>query len=231
MNRDRLPSRRWLLALVASLLLIVAWDLSGLDLWLTRFFADAQGFRWRESWVPRVLLHDWPRTAAVLLLLPVLIWDAWRPLWPGPSRAARGYWLAVIIGSALAMSALKRMALTSCPWDLAEFGGAAQYVSHWAFGVRDGGAGHCFPSGHASTAFAFFGLVMLWEPYAPRAARRILWVILSVGLVFAGSQLVRGAHYLSHSLWTGWICLALALLARIWAPLPAATPASGGTRG
>jgi membrane-associated PAP2 superfamily phosphatase len=56
-------------------------------------------------------------------------------------------------------------------------------------------------------------------------------VILAVGLVFAGSQLVRGAHYLSHSLWTGWICLALALLARIWAPRPVATPASGGTHG
>ena len=29
------------------------------------------------------------------------------------------------------------------------------HVSHWAWGVFDGGAGHCFPSGHAAGAFCF----------------------------------------------------------------------------
>ena len=45
---------------------------------------------------------------------------------------------------------LKARSLTSCPWDLIEFGGKAQYVSHWLRGVTDGGPGRCFPSGHAS---------------------------------------------------------------------------------
>ena len=36
----------------------------------------------------------------------------------------------------LAVPALKQISTTSCPWDLAEFGGVARYASHWALGVR-----------------------------------------------------------------------------------------------
>ena len=58
--------------------------------------------------------------------------------------------------------------------ELAEFGGVAQHVSHWSLGVLDGGPGHCFPSGHASSAFAFFALLLTtcvtidaWTELAP----------------------------------------------------------------
>ena len=42
--------------------------------------------------------------------------------------------------SALAVSAIKRYSHIRCPWDLQAFGGAAAYVSNWAWGMRDSGS-------------------------------------------------------------------------------------------
>jgi membrane-associated PAP2 superfamily phosphatase len=104
---------------------------------------------------------------------------------------------------------IKRVSLTSCPWSLAEFGGAASYVSHWAWGRTDGGPGHCFPSGHASGAFSFLAGWWALRVSAPRAARWWLVLTVVVGLVFGWGQMMRGAHYASHTLWTAWICWAV----------------------
>jgi membrane-associated PAP2 superfamily phosphatase len=96
---------------------------------------------------------------------------------------------------------------------LAEFGGAARHLSHWRWGVADGGPGHCFPSGHAVSAFAFFGLYFLWRGHDAGRARILLWAVLGVGLLFGSAQLVRGAHYPSHTLWTAWLCWTISALA------------------
>jgi membrane-associated PAP2 superfamily phosphatase len=109
--------------------------------------------------------------------------------------------------------AIKRVSLSSCPYELAEFGGLAQYVSHWRWGVADGGPGHCFPSGHAVSAFGFFGLYFMWRWQAPRRARAMLVAVLLTGLLFGAAQLARGAHYPSHTLWTAWLCWLLCAVA------------------
>ena len=86
----------------------------------------------------------------------------------------------------LVVSLIKRASLTSCPWDLAEFGGPAQYVSHWVLGLADGGGAHCFPGGHASAALAFVGVALPWlsgrqgsprtgASRAPAAAASLSW--------------------------------------------------------
>jgi membrane-associated PAP2 superfamily phosphatase len=107
---------------------------------------------------------------------------------------------------------LKVFSLTSCPWSLAEFGGSATHVSHWLIGQADGGPGRCFPGGHATAAFCFLPGYLILRAGAPRAARRWLAVTLAAGRVLTLVQVVRGAHYVSHSLWTGWFCYALSLI-------------------
>jgi membrane-associated PAP2 superfamily phosphatase len=204
--------RAWAL-LVVGLVLLLAWDASGLDLVLTRRVGDPEGFAWRDTWLLSGLLHQGGRVLALLLLVLLAV-DAWRPLLPGPSRALRGYWLGVVLVTALAVPALKQVSLTSCPWDLAEFGGTAFYRSHWLWSTPDGGPGRCFPSGHAVSAFAFVGSVWLWRDTRPRLARALAWAVAGVGLLFTGAQWLRGAHFLSHGLWSAWACLVLALLAQ-----------------
>jgi membrane-associated PAP2 superfamily phosphatase len=93
---------------------------------------------------------------------------------------------------------------------LQEFGGAASYVSHWAWGVRDGGTGGCFPAGHASAGFAFVGGFFAFRQALPKTARRWLAGAMAAGLVFGLAQQVRGAHCMSHTFWTAWLCWTVA---------------------
>ena len=198
--------------LLAGFVAIAGWDLTGLDLPISRLFADANGFPWREHWLASVVMHDGTRWVAWLLgaLLVVNVW------WPLPfaraiSRPVRIWWVVTTLACVGLIPLLKVVSLTSCPWSLAEFGGTARHVSHWAFGEPDGGPGRCFPSGHATAAFCFLAGWFALRDSAPRWARRWLVATIAFGAVLATVQVVRGAHYVSHSLWTAWWCWAFTL--------------------
>jgi membrane-associated PAP2 superfamily phosphatase len=206
------PVSREALVALAALVLLAAWEASGLDLTVAHWYAGPAGFRWRDAWWASALLHDGGRMLGVAALL-VLALGALRPRLEWQARRERLYWLGVTIVCATLVPAVKRLSVTSCPWDLAEFGGAVRYVPHWWPGASDGGPGHCFPSGHAVAAFAFFGLFFLWRPHRPALARAALLVVLAVGALFAWGQTVRGAHYPSHAMWSAWLCWAICALA------------------
>jgi membrane-associated PAP2 superfamily phosphatase len=205
--------RRDLLVTLAALAALLCWDAAGLDLAAARLFGSAQGFGLRDSFWTATVLHEGGRLAAWVTLGAVTL-ALWRVPGPDqPTRALRGKWIAVMLLCILAVPAIKRFSPTSCPWDLAEFGGVAAYVSHWRLGVGDGGSGRCFPSGHAVAAFGFLGMHFLWRSHSPRRARVWLAAVLAAGLVFGLAQLVRGAHYPSHTLWSAWLCWTLCVLA------------------
>lgn len=201
--------RRDLFVTVGAFMGLLAWDASGLDLVVTGLFGDAGGFPLRDAWWTSRLLHDGGRLLALLVLLAMLA-DAIRPSLhrppAGPSRAARWTWTGATLACLLLIPAIKHVSLTSCPWDLSLFGGLAQRVSHWRLGVADGGGGHCFPSGNAVAAFGFFSLHFLWRDQQPALARALLLGVLVAGVVFGFGQLVRGAHFVSHTLWSAWLC-------------------------
>lgn len=193
--------------------LLMAWDATGLDLAAARLFGTAAGFASRDTWWASTLLHDGGRLAAWLLLAVLVVTACLRPPAGTPSRGQRWRWLGVIMACVVLVPSIKRVSLSSCPYELAEFGGLAQYVSHWRWGVADGGPGHCFPSGHAVSSFAFIGQYFLWRHHAPRRARALLAAVMLMGLLFGTAQLVRGAHYPSHTWWTAWLCWTLCVVA------------------
>lgn len=213
MSHDRAALRRRDLQVTGlSLLAVLAWEATGADMALMRLYGSASGFVWRDAWLTSRLLHDGGRWLA-LGVLALVAWDAVRPLLAGPSRAARAHWLGVTLFALVLVPALKRLNSTSCPWELAEFGGTARYVWHGLLWVRDGGGGHCFPSGHAVAAFAFFGLYFLWRGHRPRFARAALLGVVVLGLAFGWAQMARGAHFASHTLWSAWLCWAVCVVA------------------
>lgn len=106
-----------------------------------------------------------------------------------------------------------------------DFGGVARYASHWTGWIYpDGGSGQCFPAGHATTGFAFVGGFFALRHARPRLARVWLWSALTFGMVLGIGQQLRGAHFMSHTLWTGWLCWMTA-----WLSDPLHCPSFQGT--
>ncbi len=202
-------SRAWrdLGACIMLCLMALFLDASGADAWFTRLYGAANGFAWRDHWFTSDLMHRGGRVAS-WLLFGATVWAAWRP-WPAVARVlarTRVWWIACTLLCLALIPVLKHYSLTSCPWDLLEFGGRARWISHWALGMPDGGPGRCFPSGHASGAFAFAAGYFALRDTAPRLARIWLAIVLILGVAFGWAQLMRGAHHLSHTLWTSAIC-------------------------
>lgn len=228
MSTSSKSDRHFLLVITAAALVgLLLWDATSLDLVLARTMGGVKGFPFRESFLLTQVLHDGARKLAwaVATVLSLAVW------WPiGPLRRlsaqARVQLAVTALFAPLAVSTLKWFSVTSCPWDLSIFGGFARYSSHWST-LADGGRGHCFPAGHASAGFGFIGGYFSFRNVDSRVARKWLQAALVTGLVLGLAQQVRGAHFMSHTLWTAFICWCVAYALdganRWW--IPKAVPA------
>jgi membrane-associated PAP2 superfamily phosphatase len=212
------PSLRKLAVYLLIPLLVVVWlDLSSFDLAVAQWYGSSTGFAWKDHILLTQVLHVGVRRVCVFVALYCIV-AIWLPLgpWRRMTQQERA-WLACNIWlCAIGVAALKSASLTSCPWDLAEFGAKAQYIWHFATPMRwlsgasvDGGPGKCFPSGHASSFFSFLPLVWIVQRYNARRSWQVLAALCVFGLSMSWVQVMRGAHYPSHLLWTMWLCWAV----------------------
>jgi membrane-associated PAP2 superfamily phosphatase len=219
----------WLaMCLTIPLLLVLAWDSTTLDLTVAHWYGSSAGFAWKDNALLTTVFHAGMRRACVLIALYCIV-AIWLPFGPW-RRCTRSHrvWLACNIWlCAIGVAALKSASLTSCPWDLQMFGDKASYVWHFASQLQaaagvgiDGGPGKCFPSGHASSFFSFLPVFWLVRRYNVRRAWQMLGCVVVFGLVMSWVQVVRGAHFPSHVLWTMWLCWAVST---ITSPLLAST--------
>jgi membrane-associated PAP2 superfamily phosphatase len=202
----------------ASLALItLLWDAGGLDLAVSAWFGDASGFALREHAVWGRGMYQVQRVLG-WSALAVLLWLTLRPRgsWVLLSRRERWAMLITVLAVVSLIPLLKKINTTSCPWDLAQFGGAAkaQWVSHWNWGVMDTGARRCFPAGHSSTALGFLTVPVFLLNVSRPWALRLLALVAVAGLWMGFTQVYRGAHYVSHTLWTATISLSIAIAVR-----------------
>ena len=199
--------RRSLWLSLGGLLALLAWEATGWDWSMAHWWGTAQGFALKDHWLLSGVLHNGARKLGVGVLLALLVFT----LWPvgvlrRVPRADRWSLLLATVLTILSVSLLKGISTTSCPWDMQAFGGTLPYVSHFDWSQRDGGGGHCFPAGHASTGLAFMAAYFWLKDTDARFARRWLALAVLTGLGLGWVQQVRGAHYTSHTLWTLWLC-------------------------
>jgi membrane-associated PAP2 superfamily phosphatase len=196
-----------------ALACLVAWEWSALDPVVSHWFGDAQGFAWRNHWLTTRVLHQSGRLGG-WVCLGLVAMNIWRkaPLAPFnwfydiPKRE-RVWLVLTTLACAAVVLILKRFSHSSCPWDFIEFGGkAAQVVSHWKLNVYDNGPGRCFPSGHASTGFSFLAAWFVLRPNSRQRAWIWICAVLALGGLFGLVQVARGAHFVSHALWTAMVC-------------------------
>lgn len=203
----RFPNFRLGVLTLVALAVVMAWDATGGDLMLARMAGSALGFPLRSNPFMVHVMHEGARDLSWVLVIGLFACIRWPLGFLRRLRTGERAQLAVtVLASVIAVSLLKNLSQTSCPWDLQEFGGVARYVSHWSWGVNDGGPGGCFPAGHASAAFAYAGGYFVLRRVSGRAAALWLGVALAAGLVLGVAQQLRGAHYMSHTLWTAWVC-------------------------
>jgi membrane-associated PAP2 superfamily phosphatase len=204
--------------ITAGLLAVaLAWDASGWDMPFAQLAGGAGGFAWRDAWLLVTISHEGGRLLGWLAAL-VLCLAVWWPFGPltGITQRERLQLAASALLGALAVSLLKTRSHTSCPWDLTQFGGLARYVSHWSL-AADGGTGHCFPAGHAASGFTFVGGYFAFRASRPRLARGWLAAALAAGGLLGFAQQWRGAHFMSHTLWSAVVCwLVACLLQAAW---------------
>jgi membrane-associated PAP2 superfamily phosphatase len=204
----------WLAVCAAALLALFAegrLDLA-IQYW---FFDDARKiFPLVNHWLLKTVLHDAARTAsavaAVGLLALALASYVLRQ--PAPLHAHRRELLfaaVTALASAGVVAVLKHSSTHACPSDLALFGGTAAY--HPLLGAPATVVRGCSPAAHPLTGYAWLGVGFALYPTARRAA--MLWWrwTITLGTLFGLVQVIRGAHFLSHVLWSVWVVWAVDL--------------------
>lgn len=191
-------------------LLIAAWTIGRGDLWLADRVYAWEGARWalKHAFLTQDIIHIAGRdlsAAAWLCALACYLVARRRDDWSHLRRPLVCLLLATLAGTLL-VAWFKSWSNVDCPWDLVRYGGARPYVD--LFSVRPVGLarGACFPAGHASAGYAWFSLYFFLLAVRPQWRWCGFATGLAFGLLFGMSQQLRGAHFLSHDLWTATLC-------------------------
>lgn len=194
------------IALVGAL---AVFELTSIDLWLQDHFYDAGTRHWvvdEKAPVGRALFYNGPKAVVWVVGLTVLTLAAgparWRERWQVDRR---GLWLAVaVIATVPALAGLgKKYTNMFCPSEIRRYGGDVAYVKLCEPTPPDDvppRRGGCFPAGHASGGFALMGLLAVRSSRQWR--RGAILAGLALGWWMGGYQMLKGAHYLSHTVVT-----------------------------
>lgn len=199
---------------LAFIVIVMVFHLAELDIWVADFLYQIQGGAWNLQYnlITEDFIHIGGRklTSAMAVVLLALIAGSYRLTALKPYKAGLWYVFLTAASSALLINIMKSITQMACPWDLSRYGGNDRYVTLIDQLITGSSTGACFPAGHASAAYCWFGLFFFARAYFPKWQRSALFLTLVLGLTFGIAQQLRGAHFLSHDLWTAWICWTIA---------------------
>ena len=226
---DQMPQLRLWLKLVMPAVIFAFWLLCGYDyaVWdmrLSNLFFDVQHQQFYLKHQPFLsgFMHiglKWLMVVIALLSLMLAVLASQVIVFK-PMQKHLFWAFAGMVISASVVAMLKRSSMHGCPWDLAMYGGDLPYLplfSSLPVGVQ---AGACFPAGHPSGGFALMAFYFAFRQIKPQFAIAMLWLGVFFGLAMGFAQVMRGAHFLSHILWSGWVVwVTLLLLYWVWRPV------------
>lgn len=217
---------------LGGLALLLAMDRAwGLDLRLADALYAWQGHHWalKDAFTTEVVIHRIGRTLSLAGWCAAACAWAWCVRQPQVRawRTPLAYLVLAVLLSTLLVAWVKAWSNMDCPWDLARYGGIRPFIS--LFDIRPLGLerGRCFPAAHAGAGYAWVALYYFLCVVRPAWRFRGLALGLGTGVLFGVSQQLRGAHFLSHDLWTLVICwtTCTALYRSLWPAGPVAPPA------
>lgn len=206
----------WILPALAFFVANIALITWGGDLWIANHLYAWEGGHWalQDNLITSTVIHEAGRRLSMLAWVAVLVATilAFRnprmTLWKGPLlRLCLSVLLATVI-----VALMKRLTHMDCPWDLANYGGRHPYRALFAPHPTNIKTSGCFPAGHAGAGYSWVALYFFFLSVKPQWRRIGLGIGLGAGLVFGFAQQLRGAHFLSHDVWTLMICWVTASL-------------------
>jgi membrane-associated PAP2 superfamily phosphatase len=211
-------SQAWLLAAVAVVLSLV-FHFTRLDLQLATPFYDPVNhtFPWRYAWITKYGVHRYFKY--LLLLVGVGTWvlaiAARRAppggfLWTHRRRWQMVAWCFIAVP--ITIGVLRRLSPMHCPWEITDFGGYAPYLDLWTAAPAGIQAGHCFPAAFVASGSWLLGFALLWYPQRKWRCIGIGLAALLLSFALGWVQQMRGAHFLSHTLWSLWVSWAVVLV-------------------
>ena len=173
-------------------------DLSLIHPWIS----ESGQFLLRDNWYLAKLNHKYVKD--LLIAVYVIMFFAWIASFKverlKPRRTELGYFFWVSMLCTIVVSILKSQSSHACPWMMTIPDTDGFF---WDFSAM---SGHCFPGGHASLGFSFITGYFLYHITQPKRAYFYLVAGLVLGMSMGWAQMMRGAHFMSHNLWTLWIC-------------------------
>lgn len=216
-------------ALMFTLFMLLLYPHTHLDTRITDLFYDTQLHRFTLKNDPflTVWMHvrlKWSMVAVAIASL-ILALLSYRLSSLKAYRLSLLWVFAGMVVSTTAVSIFKHYSLHGCPWDITLYGGSLPLLDLFTSPPAGIEAGRCFPAGHPSGGFALMAFYFAFMHSKPHFSVFMLWIGLFMGLLMGLVQMMRGAHFLSHVLWSGWLVW-MVLLALYWL-WPAGKPASG----
>lgn len=211
--------RQALLLAATGALLLWIFHATNLDLRLEAPYYDAVNdtFPWRYAWVSKYLVHRYVKYA--LLCAGVMVWLVALAMARGRvPRLLVGYqrrwWLVAwaFVCVPLLLVGLRNSSAMHCPWDIDAFGGYAPYADLLSTVPADIPRGSCFPAAGMSVGAWLLAFALLWFPEHRLRSYLLGLVAFAVAFGLGWSQQMRGAHFLSHTLWSLWISWATILV-------------------
>lgn len=191
-----------LLAVAASVVLMAG---NG-DQWLADHIYRWEGSRWafKDAWWTTHVIHRGGKnlsTLAGVLVMLALLRACLDARWKALRRPLLYLLLAVGLSTGL-VALLKSMTQMDCPWDLQRYGGLHPFIGLFEARPELLGRAACFPAGHASAGYSWVALYFFALQVRPRWRWVALATAVATGLAFGFSQQLRGAHFLSHDVWS-----------------------------
>ena len=205
--------------LLPSLLLLCTvfflFEFTGIDLWVQDHFYHFQKRTWfvdADASIPRhtsLLFYTGPKILIWIIGLTAIAAAIFYPRLPFLKISRRDILVVILtLSTAPALVALgKASTNTFTPSKIRRYGGDVPYVKvieRYPDNDRPAKRGRAFPAGHASGGFALLALAGL---ASTRRGRAICIAIgITAGSVMGLYQMLKGAHYLSHTVFTGMFC-------------------------
>ncbi|MCE7521382.1 phosphatase PAP2 family protein [Vreelandella titanicae] len=196
----------WLLFLIA----MSVFSVLKIDFTITDFIYRLQGnaWAWKDTLITQDVLHKggkWLSLTMGLITLLLLMLSTVVARFK-VYRTPLLYLFSATLLSALLVATIKHLVSMECPWDLVRYGGARDFIGLLNIRPSSMPASACFPAGHASAGYTWIALYFFFTAIRPHWRWAGLALGLGLGLTFGITQQFRGAHFLSHDLWTVMIC-------------------------